>query len=129
MNRPPSFADPKSAEEKSTEYDSSRSNSEKDEISNVQENLKMAKKQSAIQVKEIGVPQEMYDALKSKLIGQESHIKQLEEEAQVVLEKLKDQEDQMQTMQTMFDEKLKEEKSERDRLLRDSFEREKRYNN
>lgn len=71
----------------------------------------------------------MYDALKSKLIGQESHIKQLEEEAQVVLEKLKDQEDQMQTMQTMFDEKLKEEKSERDRLLRDSFEREKRYNN
>ena len=34
----------------------------------------------------------------------------------------------MATMQQMFDEKLKEEKSERDRLLRDSFEREKRYN-
>jgi DNA phosphorothioation-dependent restriction protein DptG len=78
-------------------------------------------------IKEVGVPQEMYDSLKQKLIEKEGELKRVEEsiyERDQQIEKLKEQ---YQSLEKLFDEKMSQADSEIQRHIRDSYEREKGF--
>jgi hypothetical protein len=80
MGPPISFAQPlpsPNSSGQSTEGDSSAQF--KDEDLSASPSLKKQKTKIQTVIKEVGVPQEMYDALKQKLIEKESELKRVEE--------------------------------------------------
>lgn len=73
------------------------------------------------------MPLEMYNALKEKLYGQEGEIKKFEEEIFSLNAKMIETEQDEANKLEQFDARLKEEKNERDRIVRDSMDRERTH--
>jgi hypothetical protein len=69
----------------------------------------------------------MYNALKEKLYGQEGEIKKFEEEIFSLNAKMIETEQDEANKLEQFDARLKEEKNERDRIVRDSMDRERTH--